>query len=83
MSTNLACSGVMPNTLEIHTALRRLNEFGCSSRDWICPICTGIKSRENPKTQKYVIPFAILIYIHGFLLTPLTGKGMVHVETTN
>ncbi|MQL76682.1 hypothetical protein Taro_009078 [Colocasia esculenta] len=40
MSTNLSCSGVMPNTLEIHTALRKLNEFGCSSRDWICPICT-------------------------------------------
>ncbi|MQL94357.1 hypothetical protein Taro_027011 [Colocasia esculenta] len=52
MSTNLACSAVMPNTLEIQTAMCRLNEFGCSSQDWIYPICTGIKSRESPKTQK-------------------------------
>ncbi|MQL71919.1 hypothetical protein Taro_004253 [Colocasia esculenta] len=83
MSTDLSYSGVMLNTLEIHTTLRRLNEFGCSSRDWICPICTGIKLRESPNTQKYVIPFPFLIYIHGFLLTPLTGKGMVQVNITD
>ncbi|MQM22838.1 hypothetical protein Taro_055896 [Colocasia esculenta] len=52
LSTNLACSGVMPNTLEIHTDLRRLNVLGFSSQDWICTIYTGIKSRDSLKTQK-------------------------------
>ncbi|MQM18311.1 hypothetical protein Taro_051298 [Colocasia esculenta] len=33
MLTNLEYSGVMPNTPWIHTAVHRLNEFGCSSQD--------------------------------------------------